>query len=141
MVLTLQISTPPEISSFPIFFILKEIPSFSKIWKFWAIKLKLSQLSSSFPSWKYLLKFSSFKNFWCGPLQLLSNFQLHPSWKRLSKFGRTVKFWCGGRSSCQKTPPPAKETKIREKRRIWRKLTEFDKWEKLEEKEIFGRIV
>ena len=56
------------------------------------------------------------------------------SWKRLSKFGRAVKFWCGGRSSCQKTPPPAEETKIREKGRIWRKR------KKLEEKEIFGRI-
>lgn len=34
------------------------------------------------------------------------------SCKQLSKFGREVKFWYGGRSSCQKTPPPAKETKL-----------------------------
>ena len=31
------------------------------------LKLKQSQLSSSFPSWKYLLKFSSFKNFLAWP--------------------------------------------------------------------------
>ena len=72
---------------FQIFSILKEILSFSKIWKFWAFKLKLSQLSSSFPSCKYLLKFSSFKNFWRGPLQLLSNSQLQ------SQLKTTVKIW------------------------------------------------
>ena len=73
--------------AFQIFFILKEILSFPKIWKFWAFKLKLSQLSSSFSSCKYLLKFSSFKNFWYGPLQLLSNSQLQ------SQLKMTVKIW------------------------------------------------
>ena len=68
-------------------FAFQEILSFSKIWKFWAFKLKLSQLSSSFPSCKYLLKFSNFKNFWYGPLQLLSNSQLQ------SQLKTTVKIW------------------------------------------------
>ena len=71
-----KIQPHQNVPAFQIFSILKEIPSFSKIWKFWAFKLKLSQLSSSFSSCKYLLKFSSFKNFWYGPLQLLSNSQL-----------------------------------------------------------------
>ena len=51
------------------------------------LKLKQSQLSSSFPSWKHLPKFSSFRNFWCGPLQLLSNSQLQ------SQLQTTVKIW------------------------------------------------
>ena len=51
------------------------------------LKLKQSQLSSSFPSCKYLLKFSSFENSWCGPLQLMSNSQLQ------SQLKTTVKIW------------------------------------------------
>ena len=55
------------------------------------LKLKQSQLSSSFPSWKYLLKFSSFKNFWYGPLQLLSNSQLQSQLKTTAKIWKSSK--------------------------------------------------
>ena len=51
------------------------------------LKLKQSQLSSSFPSCKHLLKFASFRKFWCGPLQLLSNSQLQ------SQLKIAVKIW------------------------------------------------
>ena len=95
--------------AFQIFFILKEILSFSKIWKFWAIKLKLSQLSSSFPSWKYLLKFSSFKNFWYGPLQLLSNSQLQ------SQLKMTVKIWKSSKILVWRTIILPKNTTVRER--------------------------
>ena len=46
-------------------------------------------------------------------------------------FGRVGE---GGRASCEKTPQPAEKTKLRDKEKNWRKR------EKLEEKEIFGRI-
>ena len=94
---------------FKILFILKEILSFSKIWKFWAFKLKLSQLSSSFPSCKYLLKFSSFKNFWYGPLQLLSNSQLQ------SQLQTTVKIWKNSKILVWRTIILPKNTTARER--------------------------
>ena len=126
--------------AFQIFFILKEILSFSKIWKFWAFKLKLSQLSSSFPSCKYLLKFSSFKNFWYGPLQLLSNSQLQ------SQLKTTVKIWKNSKILMWRTIILLKNTTARERnqnqgeRKNLEELTEFDKWEKLEGKEKTGKI-
>ena len=74
--------------AFQIFFSFwKKFSAFPKFGNFGQFKLKLSQLSSSFSSCKYLLKFSSFKNFWCGPLQLLSNSQLR------SQLQTTVKIW------------------------------------------------
>ena len=85
---------------FKFFLVLEEILSFSKIWKFWAFKLKLSQLSSSFPSCKYLLKFSSFKNFWYGPLQLLSNSQLQSQLQTTVKIWKNSKILVRRRSSC-----------------------------------------
>ena len=98
--------------AFQIFSILKEILSFSKIWKFWAFKLKLSQLSSSFPSCKYLPEFSSFKNFWYGPLQLLSNSQLQ------SQLQTTVKIWKNSKILVWRTIILLKNTTARERNQI-----------------------
>ena len=82
---------------FKFFFILKEIPSFSKIWKFWAFKLKQSQL---FPAENTRQNLENPKIFGVARSSSCQIPSSNPSWKRLSKFGRTVKFWCGGRSSC-----------------------------------------
>ena len=104
----------------------KKFSAFPKFGNFGQFKLKQSQLSSSFPSWKYLLKFSSFKNFCYGPLQLLSNSQLQ------SQLQTTVKIWKNSKILVRrtiillKTPLPAKETKIREKGRIWRKRKKLE---------------
>ena len=137
---SINFSPTRNVQLFKIFFILKEILSFSKIWKFWAFKLKLSQLSSSFPSCKYLLKFSSFKNFWYGPLQLLSNSQLQ------SQLKTTVKIWKNSKILVWRTIILLKNTtargrnQIKGERKNLEKLTEFDKWEKLEGKEKTGKI-
>ena len=82
----------PEFSSFLKFFLFwKKFPAFPKFGNFGQFKLKLSQLSSSFSSCKYLLKFSSFKNFWYGPLQLLSNSQLQSQLKTTAKIWKSSK--------------------------------------------------
>ena len=135
----------PEFSSFSNFFlVLEEILSFSKIWKFWAFKLKLSQLSSSFSSCKYLLKFSSFKNFWYGPLQLLLNSQLQ------SQLKTTVKIWKSSKILVRRMIISLKNTTARgrnqnqgerknleKKEKTGRKGNFWKNWIKLEE---LGRI-
>ena len=76
---------------FKFFSLFRKFPAFPKFGNFGQFKLKLSQLSSSFPSCKYLLKFSSFKNFWYGPLQLLSNSQLQSQLKTTAKIWKNSK--------------------------------------------------
>lgn len=85
------------------------------------LKLKQSQLSSSFSSCKYLLKFSSFKNFWRDPLQLLSNSQLQSQLKTTTKIWKSSKILVWRTIILLKTPLPAKETKLSKKGRIWKK--------------------
>ena len=131
-VLSLQISTPPEFSSFSNFFRFERNSQlFQNLEILGNLKLKRSQL---FPAENTCQNLKNPKIFGMARSSSCQIPSSNPSWKRLSNFGRAVKFWCGRRSSCQKTPPPARETKIREKGRIWRKR------KKLEEKEIFGRI-
>ena len=131
----------PEFSSFSNFFqSLKKFPAFPKFGNFGQFKLKQSQLSSPFPSCKYLPEFSSFRKFRYGPLQLLSNSQLQ------SQLKTTAKIWKSSKILVWRTIILLKNTTARERnqnqgeRKNLEKLTEFDKWEKLEEKEIFGRI-
>lgn len=76
------------------------------------LKLKQSQLSSSFPSCKYLLKFSSFKNFWYGPLQLLSNSQLQ------SQLKTTAKIWKSSKILVRRVIILLKNTTARERNQI-----------------------
>ena len=141
LVLTLQNFSPARnFQLFKFFSFWKKFPAFPKFGNFGQFKLKLSQLSSSFPSCKYLLKFSSFKNFWYGPLQLLSNSQLQ------SQLKTTVKIWKNSKILVWRTIILLKNTTARERNQIkgerknLEKLTEFDKWEKLEELDKFGRI-
>lgn len=83
-----KFQTYQNFPAFQFFFsLLKKFSAFPKFGNFGQLKLKQSQLSSSFPSWKYLPKFANSLNFWCGPLQLMSNSQLQ------SQLKTTVKFW------------------------------------------------
>ena len=139
----------PEFSSFLKFFSLfRKFSAFPKFGNFGQFKLKLSQLSSSFPSCKYLLKFSSFKNFWYGPLQLLSNSQLQ------SQLKTTVKIWKNSKILVWQAIILLKNTTARErnqnqgerknlekKEKIGRKGNFWKSWIKLEESEIIKKIV
>ena len=118
---------------FKTLFAFQEILSFSKIWKFQAIKLKLSQFSSSFPSCKYLLKFSSFKNFWYGPLQLLSNSQLQ------SQLKTVVKIWKSSKILVWRTIILPKNTTARERNQNQGERKNLEKKEKTGRKGNFWK--
>ena len=133
--------------AFQIFLVLEEIPSFPKIWKFWAFKLKLSQFSSSFPSCKYLLKFSSFKNFWCGPLQLLSNSQLQSQlqttvkiWKNSKILGATVIILLKNTTARRRNQIKGERKNLEKKEKTGRKGNFWKNWINLEEWEELKKI-
>ena len=76
---------------FKFFSFWKKFSAFPKFGNFGQFKLKQSQLSSSFPSCKHLLKFDNSLNFWYGPLQLLSNSQLQSQLKTTAKIWKNSK--------------------------------------------------
>ena len=100
----------PEFSSFSNFFHFERNSQlFQNLEILGNLKLKQSQLSSSFPSWKHLPKFASFRKFWYGPLQLLSNSQLQ------SQLQTTVKIWKNSKILVWRTIILLKNTTARER--------------------------
>ena len=99
-----------NLTAFQIFFIFERNSQlFQNLEILGNLKLKQSQLSSSFSSCKYLLKFSSFKNFWYGPLQLMSNSQLQ------SQLKTTAKIWKNSKILVWRTNILLKNTTARER--------------------------